>query len=767
MTAKKFKVLPLAAAITCAYLSGFAQYGEAADARIEEVFVTAQKQEENIQTIPLAITAMTGDDLANRGIGGLEGIVKATPSLSFSQYPSSNMLILYMRGQGVSDPGQITFDGSVGLYQDGFYISRPQGVGFDLADIERVEVLRGPQGTLYGRNTTGGAVNLISKAPTGEFGFKQTLSFGTLNEFRSVTTIDLPSWNDVAAKVSFLKSSRDGYVKNAGSSHDFGENAQTGARLAVNWRAAPDFDVDYFVEFNAMDYTSSYFQNASLEGLTILGYPYTKAGSPRDRTYRPIDLEPAVSRSEAHGLTLTWDVNDNLSIKSLTGYRKLSWNSYQDYAESLTAGYRQPIVNTAADHVDDHQFSQELQFVGNALDGRINYVAGLYYFDEGASHLNQGAIPTYSTTKYRFVEADSNSKAAFGQVTWTPDILDDRLELTLGARYTKDKRSASRVFIINDVVLENGSASGAENDQSFSKFNPSFTINYSWSDELSTYAKVSTGYKAGGSSESGLANTFNLTFGPENVTVYELGLKSYWFDKRLRLNVAAFDSKIDDMQMAFIVNPLDGSYTQGYNAGKASIRGFEAEATLIPIDDLTLSVNYTYLDPDISKVEALAGTIFDPAKNSASPYRVGDNIKNLFSMPYTAKNAIDLAADYAFLHFDGGSVMAHLDYRFQSAIYQSAPTGPGVPNADYFERPSYGVLNGRLTLALDLPRGDHAKISLWGRNLGNKRYKQQVIGQGAIIPTWTGSAVRAPGYESQSVVWSEPASYGVELNYEY
>jgi iron complex outermembrane receptor protein len=433
----------------------------------------------------------------------------------------------------------------------------------------------------------------------------------------------------------------------------------------------------------------------------------------------------------------------------------------------LTAGFRLPIVNTADDRVKDHQFSQELQFLGRLFDNRISYVAGLYYFSEGASHFNYGTIPTYALIKQRLVKMNSKSKAVFGQMTWTPGVLDDRLKLTFGARYTQDDRSASRVFIINGVVRENGAATGAVNDQSFSRFNPSFTASYDWSDDLSTYAKVSTGYKAGGSSESGLIGSFNLTFGPEKVTVYELGLKSNWFDRRLRLNVAAFDSQIKDMQLAFIVNPLDGSFSQGYNAGKGSIRGIEVEALLAPIADLTLSLNYTYLDPKISEIKALAGTIFDPSVNSASPYRVGDNIKDLFNMPFTAKNSLDLSADYTFLRFDTSSVSAHLDYLYKSSVFQSAPTGKAVPNGHFFEEPSHGILNGRVTLAFDLPRGEKARVSLWGRNLTDKRYTQQVIGQGGIIPIFTGTSVRAPGFVSNAVIWSEPISYGIELNYEY
>src|SRR5262249_35533188 len=150
----------------------------------------------------------------------------------------NSALSLYMRGQGNPNAANFNSEGAVGIYQDGFYLARPQSTIFDLGDVERVEVLRGPQGTLYGYNTVGGAVNIISKAPSGEFGFKQAIDFGSRNEFRSVTAVDLPKWNDISAKVTLLKSTIDGYVKNPGTSNDFGLQQQLGGKLQLHWDIA-------------------------------------------------------------------------------------------------------------------------------------------------------------------------------------------------------------------------------------------------------------------------------------------------------------------------------------------------------------------------------------------------------------------------------------------------------------------------------------------------------------------------------------------------
>jgi len=789
---RRLKQKPLVIAIGYGLLMSIA--GTAAAEGIEEVTVTAQKREENLQTTPIAISAMTGDALKNMGVTSMEGVAKASPSISFTPYPSSsNILIMYMRGQGVSDPMQITSDGSVGLYEDGFYLSRPQASTFDLADIERVEVLRGPQGTLYGRNTTGGAVNLISKKPTGEFGFKQDFSFGTRNLFRSLTTVDLPKIGDVSAKITLLRSSKDGLVKNPGSSHDFGEESQQAGRLSLRWEAADNLTVDYFMDKGTLDSTPMYYQNPAYSGtvVTVPGgmpnagsYPYYADGNRRhDTAYRPVDLKESTSDSEGHGLTVTWDVNDNLTIKSLTGYRKLYWHAYQDYAESfqttlqpgpdlpfLTEPLTLPLTYLTDDLVKDHQFSQEVQFIGNALDNQIKYVAGLYYFAESGSHYegqNTGVELFPFGQSDRYVSANSKSEAIYGQVTYTPPILDNRLDVTVGGRYTKDYRDAARTFSdAFGVLQENGkipvmtldengvpySPNGSVNDQKFSRFNPSLTVNFNWTDDLSTYAKVSTGYKAGGSSESGRIGTFaNGTFSPEKVTSYEVGEKAFFWDHRVRLNSAAFLSKFDDMQLAFVADPNNNGVIQNLNAGKATVKGLEVELLVQPIDDLSLSMDYAWLQPNFDKVEALNNTIFVPT------YPAGTNIKDLFVLPYAPKNTVNLAADYTFFKFDKGDVAAHLDYRYQSETYLTASSGPAVAGREFYAIQGYGLLNGRVTLTMDLPRGDQAKIGLWGKNLANKQYLAHTTGNGGPID----------GFNSAAESWGEPASYGVDVSYRY
>jgi iron complex outermembrane recepter protein len=772
-----------ALAVSIAALSCAAPFSWAAGGAIEEVMVTAQKRAENLQTTPIAISALSADALEKMGIADFADVAQASPSIHFTTYPSSNMLTLYMRGQGINDPMQITADGSVGLYQDGFYVGRPLGAIFELADLERVEVLRGPQGTLYGRNTTGGAVNMISKRPSGEFGFKQSFNVGTRDLFRSLTTIDLPAWNDLAAKLTVLKSSRDGNVKNSGNSNDYGASEQLSGRLDLHWQASDALSADYFFENGTLNSTPLYFQNAQVQQSgRVAGY--TQASSPRDTTYRAIDLPESTSRFENHGLTLGWDISDSFTVKSLTGYRELKVDGYQDYAEALGTGVSTNAI-TALDIIHSHTFSQEFQFIGSALEDRIRYVSGLYYYRDSASHYEDfftgiNATPTFASriNKLRDVHADAQSLAAYGQVTWKPDILQDRFEATLGGRFTRDKRKAERKLLTSigrgplfgggPITVPGSTDSGVGNDQNFSRFNPALTLNYAWSDDFSTYAKVATGYRAGGSSEAAPVGSFGLTYGPEKIISYEAGLKSYWFDQRVRFNAAAFVSKIDDMQMLISTSPADSSVVQGFNAGKATIKGLEFDLLVQPLDDLSLILNYAYLHTQLDSVAAPAKTIFDRSSNPLSPYAAGDDISGLFVVPNAPRHAVTASADYTLWHFDSSDIAAHLDYRWQSHMYTSALGGADVPDQVDVGVGAYGILNGKLTWAFDLPRGDRAKLSVWGKNLTDQYYAAQVIGLGGgPVNVAAAAPGNTAGRKATAEAWSEPPSYGVEIIYEY
>lgn len=755
---------------------------------LEEVFVTAQKKTENLQEAPVSITAFQGDALDNFRITSFDDVASATPSITFSPYPTSNnLLIMFIRGQGVGDPAQITIDGSVGLYQDGFYLSRPQGSTFDLADLERVEVLRGPQGTLYGRNTTGGAVNLISREPAGEFGFKQSLTFGSRDEFRSLSVVDLPQWKGLSSKLSILTSSIDGYVKNPGSGEDFGLEEQLAGRFDLNWEVSDALTAELLWESGDLDSSPKYYQNPAWNGQEISAQGsvhryHENAGERRSVAYRGFDLSKSKTEYDTYGLTLTWNVSDSLTVKSLTGYRELKWQAFQNFAEALgfisttdPDFFLQPVPITfiSDNTVEGDQFSQEFTFVGELEDASISYVTGLYYFEEDNDSTGIGEQAALGTAINidRFVTAQAKSYAAYGQFTWTPSIAEERLSLTFGARYTEDERKATRdlVTLENGLINRTKTQLGASNDDNYDKLNPAFTAAYDWTDDINVYLRVATGYKAGGSSESAPVEQFSTTVDPENVVSYEVGVKSVWFDQRLRANVAVFESDFDDMQFAFAVDPTDASIVQSYNAGEATIRGMEIDLMLQASTALSFSLQYAYLDAELEEVEALPGTIFDPAVNPAAEgfYAVGDNIADTFTIPYAPEHGLLLAADTTFYERGGLTLRAHLDYRYQSSVFAGSTAGSDVPGRNNLKIDAYGIYNGRLSLEYEFKRGDSIELAVWGQNIFDEEYPAQIIGLGSVAPTQNQLGQVIHGYVQQATIWTEPARFGVDLNYRF
>jgi len=769
------KTLLAGVTVLCSVSPGlsYAADAEGAGARIETVVVTAQKRAEDIQQVPIAITALTSEDLETRGITSFEGVAQSSPTIAFEpSFYSPSTLVMFMRGQGnnTDNPQVITSEGSVGLYEDGFFIARPNAATFDMADIDRVEILRGPQGTLYGFNTTGGAVNIISKKPSGEFGIKQTLDFGSRNLFRSLTAIDLPKWHDLSAKVTLLRSAIDGYVKNIGSSRDWGYQRQVAGRLQLHWDATSAVQADYFIERGDLDDTGLYSQSPLAEGGTApvngVTYTYSNADRPAERGWRPLDVPLSRAKFWGQGLTLSWDVTSELTVRSLTGTRQLdSRPAYNTNFAGLIAPDPAvaPVNQDSVEHYRDHQFSQEFQFIGTALDEQIHYVGGLYYFREAGTGDFSGTYTDFFFGITSHTDSEAKSRAAYGQISWQPDLFNRRLELTAGGRYTKDTRDVDNTgtfFLVGGPTFPNAPKPPVR--ASFNRFTPSFVANYKWSEEVGTYAKVAKGYRSGGAFFGG--SQIGNEYAPEDLTSYEAGLKSYWFDRRMRLNLAAFHNKFKDMQLVFNSDPSSVGVTSIYNAGSATIEGFEAEMLLSPTDDLSFSINYAYLDAKLDRILVRAGTIYDPAVNSLSPYNVGDNIQNLFTMPYAPRNSIDAAVDYRLVRWSNGGLSAHVDYRWQDKLFQSATAGPNVANRDLARLPGRGYLNARLTLDTELAHGDHVSVSLWGKNITDREY--------VVAQTAQGTNVAAPGFAAgynggYGHTWAAPVSHGISLSYDY
>lgn len=692
-----------------------------AGSAIEEIVVTAQKREESLQDTPISIAAFGAQDLENKGISGLTDLRAQVPNLQLTPFPNNAATTqIFMRGVGLSDD-QITQDGGVAVYMDGVYVARSQGLAMEVADLERIEVLRGPQGTLYGRNATGGAINFITRKPDlGDFGFKGQVTIGNYDNRRFKAAVNIPLGETFAARLSYVNQRQDGFIRNPGTGIErWGDKDREAMRADLLWQPSDQFSLRYSYDRTEIGDTPYYVALSPLHP-RVLERP--EAGSPLVRDVLPNDIT-----AQGHSLTAEWEASDALTLRSITGYRKLDNFQNQDY---LTGALGPNPLQKNSSRAKQDQWSEEVQLIGDALDGGLQYVAGFYYFTESGDNFSNSYSPPTLTRSFTTATIENRSYALFGQATYTPQWLDNRLHLTVGLRQSWDKREAtlSRQTQVNGGPITTVPGFG-DGSQTFKDFSPSFVVAFDASEDVNVYAKAVKGYKSGGFNvRASSIGRFNEGFGPETLWSYEAGIKSQWLDNRLRFNAAAFISKYSDIQVNVQSDPTNIRLTDVLNAGKATVKGVEVDLTLAPVRDLRLSVNYGYLDARYDEILDATGT------NIADNYRFTNAPKHTI--------ALDLTYDLPRLPI--GQLSASVNYTAQSDKFTNSTISSGK-----YIIGDYGLLNARLTLG-DIPGVKGVRASLWGRNLTDKNYYIMQFNVGR------------PG-----ALFGEPRTYGIDLNVEF
>lgn len=720
-----------------------------ASAALEEVLVTAEKKAASLQDTPISLSAFNSEDIEKFGISNLADIQFTVPNMAMRQFPNSqSSLRVFIRGIGNNDV-QITQDPAVGVYIDGIYVSRSSGLANKIVDPERIEVLRGPQGTLYGRNATGGAINIVPRAPSGEFAIKQNMTLGNYDRLELKTDIDFDAIGGFSAKLGYVFSERDGWVKNLGEGPDFGDEKKQGARLALRYDGFDAVTIDYAYDYTDNDIGTFYYQTigepaAGFEQITW-SEDFIDEVNPR----HPID--DSGLRVSGHSVIVSWDLSDSINVKSLTGYREMEEWIYQDYGANANSDRlfaNDPFETT------HRQFSQEFQISGSALDEQLSYLAGIYYFQESGSEFTTdfialaaetltGPLPVPISTAVEPVEAElqtrktlaeNDASAIFGQVTYSPALLDSRWHFTLGLRQTDDTRyvRGTRSNGFWGVVFGGEDFNNVEAESDYSNTSPAFTVAWDVSDDLNLYAKMVEGYRTGGYSGRGVsAQSLTKPIGEEQVTNTELGIKSEWFGRRVRLNAAVFDSAYDDIQLSFATqgNPAD---VVVFNAGKASIRGFEADLTALLTHDLMLTMNYARLDSDVEEV-------INP--------NTGENEAEGYALPSAPESSYMVDVTYTPLLWSSVSLLANINYSWRDSQWPAANASV-IRNAEIAD---YGLLNARLGLRDIEAFGGLMSASLWGKNLTDEEYQLDIIG--------------AFPYSTRTGAFGEPASYGVDVSF--
>jgi iron complex outermembrane receptor protein len=670
----------------------------------EEIIVTAQKRSEKIQATPLSITAFSAVDLEKMGFTNFADLTNKVPSLAITQYAfAGSILEVFIRGVGQSDVVNISRDPGVGIYLDDVYLARSTALTTDLGDIERIEVLRGPQGTLYGRNTIGGAIKFITAPPSGKFDAKQSLDFGSFGYIHSLTRVDLPEYEGFSLKATFAKSDDDGWVRNRGTGGDYGSRDEEGYRIALRWHSGDSLTIDYVFDYGTQHGTPKYIQrgydDAAQDYLGVIDKAPLQPSRVEDG-WRPVDLPLKDDfKDYGHALTVSWDLSDQTSLKSITAYRENDSNFTLDTSEAFNSPQIEYYVLSA------RQASEEVILSGTDADNALKYTLGALGFIESGSQvygfINNPFItrlPRLSDLTFVPGSARNTSAGAYGDVTWTPPNLDDRLSLIFGGRYSWDSRYASGGFLATSGSV------------SYSSFDPSATIDYRWTDTVHTYAKYSQGYRAGGFN---LYNVVLRPFQPESLTAYEIGLKSSWLSDRLRFNVDAFREDYSDIQVNTVaLDPvLHSLVTVTENLGRAKYQGFESDLTFVPAAGLSLTANYSYLD--------------------ASTH------SSLTPLPFAPRSQYNLGAEYDFGPIGPGVLSALVGW---SWIGKETAGGGSIPG--------YGLLNARATLGEIAVGSGTLSVAIWAKNLADRQYIYVNTGFGAIS-------------------YGEPRTVGVNLTYAF
>ncbi len=669
---------------------------------LEEIIVSAQRRDQQLQKVPLSVTALSSDVLTAKGISTLSDIKPGViPGFNVIHFVGTEQqLVLNIRGIGVSDPVQGTQELAVPVYFDGVYLGRAQGLGLDLAEPERVEVLRGPQGQLFGRNAMGGAVQVVTKKPTGKFGVSATASYGMFNTQRYVAHVNLPEVAGVSVLFDFLSADHDGYTKNEprnpslSAQQDFGIRDDLGWRSAVRWRPSENLTFDYAFDHSRSEYTSSFY---ALRGSALpVGTHFPESGFPKTSN-RSLWQDGWHQKVSGHNLTADYDVNDKVKVKSISAYRTVRDYGANQLGESANAAGILPFAS-----VDQKQVSQELQLLGTFE--RLTYTVGLYYFHEEVQDIRQpfgSIVGGISVNPFALVgrslqKVKSDSYAAYTQLTYVPPILSDKLELTAGVRFTDDTKNAQRNENFGAVL-----PTPLRNRFSTSRWDPAGTVKYSWTDSFNTYVRYATGYRSGGASVRSLSFS---AFNAEVMRTWEIGLKSEFWDHRSRLNAAIYRNKVTSRQFSAAEVPLiDPSITNVTNSPDPFItQGVEVEWTLAPTDRLTFGLNYSFAEAKLTPFDnPLTPTIFD---------------LQFFQAQGLPKHSGSVNVDYVIPNIlpTGGEVALHLDYQVTSNYNTAGSVIPGINLVNG----KTNSLNARIAFR-EIPMGERGTLQIagWARNI--------------------------------------------------
>ncbi len=759
---------------------------------IDDIVVTARRREESLQQVPISITALDGARLEAQQLYAMDQLGAVVPNLQFDKAApssgSSSVGQIFIRGIGQADYTPVT-DPGVAMYVDGIYIGRSPGNVLDLIDIERVEVLRGPQGTLFGRNSIGGAIKVHSRLPSfGDSKSRIELKLGN-DDLRALNLRwNLPVTDSLATNITIDRLQRDGYVERTFDGTKTGDRDRWSARGAVRWEPNDGFAASLVVDYTSIDENGApvvsggvndrqpfaTFGNAVLESCEAVVVNPAFDGSPQNGppTFPPpgaatgsapgcfgADSRPGPFVSEGTfpiaseldiggaALTLDWSIGRDWQLKSTTGYREMSMLSSRD-GDNTPAN-----VFATRDDYEHEQLSQELQLQFLGSDGALSALLGLFYYDESGFNLVDVTVPTGAIQSGGFYDNQSYAVFAHGTLDVT-----DRMAVSVGARHTEDRKA----YLPDQISLGDSSAGSApgffpptwpafqgfylaptgpmpagerildyrRSELDFDATDTTVDLSYRFNDDTLGYLTFATGYKSGGFDQRFVGPTPDHSpswYRPESVDSIELGVKTSALDGRLRLNVAIFDADYEDLQIIVreSFNPLT------VNAGDARVRGGEVELGWLASDNWEIGFSAGHIDTEYRRLN-------QPAQNSG--VRLDNDLANAPAWSVAAGSA------YRFGLGRLGEMTARLDWSWQDAEYHDAVNSPQI------RQPAFHLVNASLAL---VPPGERWRITLATRNLLDETY----------LVTGNSAFDTAAAYVEQ--VYGRPREILVALRYEF
>jgi iron complex outermembrane recepter protein len=682
---------------------------------LEEVVVTARRRSESLQDVPIAVTALTGDMLTLKGASDITELAQSVPSVTLEPSRATNTtLTAFIRGVGQQDP-LAGYEQGVGLYLDDVFLARPQGSVLDIYDVERIEVLRGPQGTLYGRNTVGGAIKYITRRLDDEFSGSVKGTYGSYDQVDLVGTLSVPVTDTFRVGGTVASFQRDGYGDNKTTGDDQYDKDIFAYRVSAEWLPTDDLLI-------RMAYDDTQDDSSPVAGYRP--YPGASSGDPvlndiYDTTAGAADAASTAgikgnNEVEADGwmISVDWNIGDAYTLRSITADREDYTESVIDFDSLEVDDFDAPVI------YDNEQFTQEFQLLYSGE--KMNLVSGLYWIDAEASNdfdvvLGPLGVSAFGDvlTAYTGGTVETESWSAFADLTWN---FTDRLSVAVGGRYTEDKRTADvfraryigtgSPFFGNDDAMFYDASSDYEAERTFYDFSPRFNLSYLVNDDITVYGGYSQGFKAGMFDPRGanfLTPAVEDGVDSETLDSYEIGLKSTYWDGRAVTNVALFYSEYTDMQVPGSVgvdtngdgvnDDFVGTLT---NAGESEISGIEIEGTFLFTENFSMQVAASFLDAEITEWIVNDIDVSDDREVQNTPEE----------MAYVAFN----------YNMDtmGGNMTLNLNWSYKGDITQFE-----VPSDD-LDQDSYDMVNASIVWISD---SDSWLVGVHGKNLTDEEVK--------------------------------------------